>query len=78
VKQVRQELLDQGRPLLDQLVREILGVAIRSLHADISTRTGERVVVVTLEQKPDLDPSEWTNGRRSESRRTHPGPQTDS
>ena len=53
LKQVRQELLDHGRPVLEDIIREVLGVEIRSLHTDISTKTGERVIVLTLERKPD-------------------------
>ena len=52
LKQVRQELIDQGRPILAAIVRDLLGTEIQSLHTDISTRTGERVIVLTLEQKP--------------------------
>lgn len=52
LKQVRQELIDQGRPILAAIVRDLLGAEIQSLHTDISTRTGERVIVLTLEQKP--------------------------
>lgn len=52
LKQVRQELLEHGRPILDSMVRDILGVPLRSLHTDISTKTGERIVVLSLETKP--------------------------
>lgn len=52
LKQVRQELLDQGRPVLEGIVRDVLGVEMQCLHTDISTRTGERVIVLTLEQRP--------------------------
>jgi uncharacterized protein YbcI len=51
LKQVRQELLDHGRPVLEELIRSILGVAVRILHTDISTKTGERIIVFTLESK---------------------------
>jgi uncharacterized protein YbcI len=50
IKQVRTELLEKGRPLLEVVIREILGVGVRSLHTDISTRTGERIIVFTLER----------------------------
>lgn len=50
VKQVRQELLDRGRPMLEAVIKEILGVPVRSLHTDISTKTGERIIVFTLER----------------------------
>ncbi|HXG09853.1 MAG TPA: DUF2294 domain-containing protein [Gemmataceae bacterium] len=52
LKQVRQELLDRGRPLLEAAIKDILGVAIKSLHTDISTKTGERIIVFTLEERP--------------------------
>lgn len=51
LKQVRQELIDQGRPILASIVRDVLGAEIQCLHTDISTRTGERVIVLTLEEK---------------------------
>lgn len=53
LKQVRQELLDQGRPLLETMIQDILGVSVRSLHTDISTRTGERIIVFSLNEKPE-------------------------
>jgi uncharacterized protein YbcI len=49
VKEVRKQLLEKARPLLDTIVRDITGRAVVSLHTDISTRTGERVIVWTLD-----------------------------
>jgi uncharacterized protein YbcI len=54
LKQVRQELLERGRPLLETVVKEIVGVGVKSLHTDISTRTGERIIAFTLEGPPEL------------------------
>jgi uncharacterized protein YbcI len=51
LKQVRQELLDRGRPMLAAVVQDILGVGVKSLHTDISTKTGERIIVFTLTDK---------------------------
>lgn len=64
IKRVRITLLEQGRPLLERAVEEILGVKIRSLHTDISTITGERVILFSLES-----PVATVQGRRRESRR---------
>jgi uncharacterized protein YbcI len=58
LKQVRQELLDRGRPLLEAAIRDILGVSIKSMHTDISTKTGERIIAFTLEQRPPMLESE--------------------
>jgi len=52
LKQVRQQLLDRGRPLLETVIRDIVGVSVKSLHMDISTKTGERIIVFTLAEKP--------------------------
>ncbi|MCL6503326.1 MAG: DUF2294 domain-containing protein [Pirellulales bacterium] len=52
LKQMRQELLDRGRKELEAAIQSILGVAVRSLHTDISTKTGERIIVFTLERRP--------------------------
>ena len=49
IKQLRIELLEKGRPLLEAIVRDVLGQKVRSLHTDISTRTGERIIIFTLE-----------------------------
>lgn len=48
IKRVRIALLEQGRPLLESTVEEIIGVKIESLHTDISTVTGERVILFSL------------------------------
>lgn len=48
IKRVRIALLEEGRSLLEAAVEEIIGVKIRSLHTDISTVTGERVILFSL------------------------------
>lgn len=55
IKQVRQELIEQGRPLLDTVIMDVLGVSVVSLHTDISTNTGERIIVFTLESTPRFE-----------------------
>ena len=54
IKQVRQELIERGRPLLDTAIKDILNVSVVSLHTDISAKTGERIIVLTLEQRPEF------------------------
>ena len=49
VKQVRTELLEKARPLLEKTISDITGRRVISLHTDISTVTGERIIVFTLE-----------------------------
>ena len=52
LKQVRSQLIEVARPALDALVEDITGVKPRSLHHDISTLTGEEIVVFTLAEAP--------------------------
>jgi len=54
IKRIRITLIEQGRPLLESAVESIIGIKIKSLHTDISTMTGERVIIFTLEYPPDL------------------------
>jgi uncharacterized protein YbcI len=49
IKRVRTELLEKARPLLEQIIKDITGKQVKSLHTDISTITGERVIILTLE-----------------------------
>jgi len=52
IKRIRITLLEQGRPLLESAVEEIVGVKVKSLHTDISTVTGERVILFSLAASP--------------------------
>src|SRR5437588_7278810 len=52
LKQVRTHLIETARPLLEAMVREATGVPVVSLHHDVSTSTGEEVVVFTLAEPP--------------------------
>src|SRR4051812_37050908 len=54
LKQVRTHLVETARPLLEAVVEEATGVRPVSLHHDISTATGEQVVVFTLAEGPQL------------------------
>jgi len=49
IKRVRTELLEKARPLLEQIIMDLTGKGVKSLHTDISTVTGERVIIFTLE-----------------------------
>ncbi|MCL4197946.1 MAG: DUF2294 family protein [Phycisphaerales bacterium] len=45
-------MIETARPQLEKLVEEITGVKIVSLHHDISTATGEEIVLFTLVDTP--------------------------
>jgi uncharacterized protein YbcI len=48
VRQVRRHLLEGSRPRLDEMIQEITGVQVVSLHSDVSTRTSEHIIVFIL------------------------------
>jgi uncharacterized protein YbcI len=54
LKQVRTELVEEARPLLESMVEEATGVKVVSLHHDVSTVTGEEVVLFTLAEAPEV------------------------
>ena len=54
LKQVRTELIETARPLLEAMVTDVTGVKVVSLHHDISTLTGEEVVLFALAEAPDV------------------------
>jgi uncharacterized protein YbcI len=49
IKQVRTELLEKARPLLERIITNLTGRRVKSLHTDISTMTGERVIIFTMD-----------------------------
>lgn len=55
IKQVRRELIEKARPLLEAIVKDILGLRVKSLHTDISSRHGEKIIVFSLESTPIFD-----------------------
>jgi uncharacterized protein YbcI len=53
LKQVRTHLIETARPVMEELVKGITGVKVLSLHHDISTVTGEEIVLFTLTGVPE-------------------------
>ena len=52
LKQVRTQLIETARPLLEAMVEGVAGVKVLSLHHDISTATGEEIVLFSLAAAP--------------------------
>ena len=50
LKQVRTKLLETGRNLLEKSLRDLTGCDVISLHSDLSTRTGERMIIFVLSE----------------------------
>ena len=52
LKQVRIHLVETARPILESMIHGATGSRVVSLHHDISTVTGEEVVLFTLANSP--------------------------
>jgi uncharacterized protein YbcI len=50
IKKIRSNLLEQGRGLLKEVIEKITGFGVVSLHTDISTKTGERIIIFVLSE----------------------------
>lgn len=48
LKQVRAKLLETGRQQVGDAIEEITGLRVLSMHSDLSTKTGERIVIFVL------------------------------
>ena len=54
LKQVRTHLVESARQVMEAMVEELTGVKVVSLHHDISTITGEEVLLFTLAAAPTI------------------------
>ena len=54
IKQVRIQLLEKARMLLESIIHDVTGQKVVSLHTDISTVTGERVIIFALDGVPSF------------------------
>ena len=52
LKLVRIQLIETARPLMESMIQEVTGAKVLSLHHDISTVTGEELVIFTLAGSP--------------------------
>jgi len=50
IKKVRVKLMEEARSLLKALVEDVTGCSMKSLHTDISTVTGERIIIFTMDR----------------------------
>ena len=53
VKEMRRQLFESSRPLIEEMVTQIIGCQLVSLHTDMSVKTGERIIVLTIDTNLD-------------------------
>ncbi|MDR7418609.1 MAG: DUF2294 domain-containing protein [Armatimonadota bacterium] len=54
IKEMRNQLLETSRAAIEDAIVRVTGCRVVSLHTDLSTRTGERVIVVTLDRDVEV------------------------
>jgi uncharacterized protein YbcI len=54
LRRVRSHLIETTRPVMEAMVEKVTGVKVLSLHHDISTVTGEEIILFTLARSPDF------------------------
>lgn len=54
LKDVRTQLIEAAREVLESMVEKVTGIKVVSMHHDISTTTGEEIIVFTLASPPAL------------------------
>lgn len=52
LKQVRIQLIETARPVMEDVIQKVTGTKVLSLHHDISTVTGEEMIIFTLVDAP--------------------------
>ena len=55
VKQIRRRLIESSRKVLENIIMEKSNAKVRTLHTDISSRTGERVIIFVMDRNLEED-----------------------
>jgi len=55
VKQIRRRLIESSRKVIENIIVEKANAKVRSLHTDISTHTGERVIIFVMDRNIEED-----------------------
>ncbi|MEZ4657471.1 MAG: DUF2294 domain-containing protein [Caldilineaceae bacterium] len=62
VKEMRRQLFESSRPLLEEVVQSVVKCRLISLHTDMSTKSGERMIILVVDE--DLDTKFPVKGKR--------------
>ena len=55
VKQIRRRLIESSRKVLENIIMEKSNAKVKTLHTDISSRTGERIIVFVMDRNIEED-----------------------
>lgn len=48
IKKIRSDLVESGRDQLESIIKDQTGLEVITFHTDLSTRTGERIMIFKL------------------------------
>lgn len=48
IKNMRSKLLENCKEYIEEIIAEVMGCRVVSLHTDISTKTGERIILLKI------------------------------
>ena len=66
IKEVKMQLMESSRLLLEDIICNLTGCKVTSIHTDISTRTGERVILFILDKRlEEILPQGGTSSKKS-------------
>ena len=55
VKQSRTILFENAQNYFKDLIKQVIDVNIISVHSDVSTKTGEKVIIISLKEKLEIE-----------------------
>jgi uncharacterized protein YbcI len=50
IKKLRSTLFENAREYFEALIKEVIDINIISTHSDVSTKTGEKIIVITVDE----------------------------
>ncbi|MGH1365281.1 MAG: DUF2294 domain-containing protein [Calditrichia bacterium] len=51
IKEIRMRLIETSRPIIETIIHDITNAQVVTLHTDISSKTGERVIVLGMNKE---------------------------
>ena len=50
LKETRRHLFESSIPIFEEMIIQVIGCKLISLHTDLSSKTGERIIVITTDK----------------------------
>lgn len=50
IKELKEKLIENIKPKLGNIIKELINVKVKNIHSDIDTGTGERIIIFTVDE----------------------------